>query len=260
MRLDLYLVEQGLVPSRQRAKEAIAEGSVYVNGLAVTKASYTITPAMDVEYKGEGLAYPSRAGLKLEKALAVFRMDPAGLICLDVGASTGGFTSCLLQHGAKQVFALDVGHNQLVPALREDKRVVVYEKINIRDVAPEDFPSLVDLVVIDVSFVSLEKVFPAVRPLLKPAGQIIALVKPQFETGGVGLSKQGVITQPRIHREFLPPLINKLQGEDLGLVGFDGSPITGNNGNIEFLAHFVRGMDPINATPLVEAVIHASWK
>lgn len=260
MRLDLFLVEQKLLSSRQRAKDLIGKGQVYINGQVVTKASFEVSSNQYVEIRGEELAYPSRAGLKLEKALKVFNIDPTDFIVLDVGASTGGFTSCLLNHGAKQVFAVDVGQNQLVSELRDDPRVVVYEKTNIRDLTAERLPALVDLVTVDVSFISLEKVFPSIRTLLKPGGQIVALIKPQFETGGVGLNKQGVITRASVHQKSLPPLIQRLQGDDLGLVAFDFSPISGSKGNLEFLAHFQWGVKSWNATELVETVIKRGWE
>ncbi len=259
MRLDQLLVERGLTSSRQRAKEAILEGQVSVDGKAATKPSANVSFEAVVELRGTALPYPSRAGLKLEKALKVFEIDVRGLIALDVGASTGGFTSCLLQAGAKQVYALDVGQEQLVPHLREDPRVQVFEKTNIRDLKPSQLPSLVDLVTIDVSFISLTKVMPAVLPLLTSTGQVMALVKPQFETGGVGLNKHGVIQEQLIHEIHLPPLINQLQGSNFGLSGFDFSPISGAKGNLEYLAHFQLGTESFDATDLVNSVIADGW-
>lgn len=259
IRLDQLLVQQGLAPSRQRAKELILQGQVLVDGERVAKASAKVHEQAKVEILGQTLAYPSRAGLKLERALEVFQVSVQGLVALDVGASTGGFTSCLLQKGAAKVYAVDVGRDQLVPELRSDPRVVVFEQTNIRDVTPEKLPSLVDLATIDVSFISLRLVFPHVRKLLKAGGQVIALVKPQFETGGAGLNKHGVISDPQIHFAYLPPLINELQGEDLGLAGFAVSPISGMKGNVEYLAHFQLGKAAWDASELAAAVIRAAW-
>lgn len=259
MRLDQLLVARGLVSSRQRAKEAILEGQIFVAGQRAVKPSVEVAEGALIEIRGIHLAYPSRAGLKLEKALQVFQIDVNGLTTLDVGASTGGFTSCLLQSGAKVVYAIDVGQNQLVPELKADPRVIVLEKTNIRDVTPQHLPFLVDLATIDVSFISLCKVFPFVRALLAPVGQVVALVKPQFETEGIGLNKHGVIKSQAVHLEYLPSLINQLQRDGLGLLGFDYSPIRGTKGNLEYLAHFKLGAEVFDASKIVSDVVGASW-
>lgn len=258
-RLDQVLVEHGLVPSRQRAKELILQGQVMVNGEKITKPSTNVRAEAAVEILGPPLPYPSRAGLKLEKALRVFGVEVKGLVALDVGASTGGFTSCLLQAGVKVVYAVDVGKNQLVPELRQDPRVKVFENTNIRDLTSHQLPSLVDLATIDVSFISLTKVMPAVRQLLRADGQVIALIKPQYETEGVGLNKHGVIQDPSIHLTYLPPLINQLQGDNFGLLDFDFSPISGMKGNVEYLSHFRVGASVCDATELVRRAIQAGW-
>ena len=260
MRLDRLLVERGHAPSRQRAKELIIQGHVLADGEQCTKPSANVPLEAKIEIIGPALAYPSRAGLKLEKALNVFGIDVLGKAALDVGASTGGFTSCLLQAGARLVMAVDVGQNQLVDSLRRDPRVRVYEKTNIRDLTPDRLPCLADLAAIDVSFISLTKVFPAVRPLLAAGGEAVALVKPQFETEGAGLNKHGVIQDVSIHRRFLPPLINQLQGDNFGLLGFDFSPIVGTKGNIEYLAHFRLGCQPGDVSELVLSVIEVAWR
>lgn len=259
-RLDQLLVERGLVASRQRAKELILQEQVIVNGEKLSKPSSNVQLDASIEVLGKPLNYPSRAGLKLEKALEVFNVNVKGLIALDVGASTGGFTSCLLKAGASQVYAVDVGQDQLVASLRADPRVFVFEKTNIRDVTPAQLPSLADIATIDVSFISLTKVIPVVQQLLTAHGQVIALIKPQFETEGVGLNKHGVISDPEVHLTYLPPLMNKLQGEDLGLVNFDYSPISGMKGNLEYLAHFKVGATVIDASKLVCGVIQAGWE
>ena len=260
MRLDRLLVEQGYASSRQRAKELTQQGQVLVNGQPITKPSFDVPMDAQIEILGEQLAYPSRAGLKLEKALNVFQIDVAGKVALDVGASTGGFTSCLLYAGAKLVIAVDVGQDQLVKDLRIDPRVIVFEKTNIRDLTPQRLPSLVDLATVDVSFISLTKVLPTVQSLLTDHGQVIALIKPQFETEGVGLSKHGVILDQHTHEKYLPPLINQLQGDNFGLLGFDYSPISGTKGNIEYLAHFGLGAPIVDATDIVSNTIQAAWR
>lgn len=259
LRLDQLLVERGLVPSRQRAKELIVGGEVWVNGRKVEKPSAKTAVDASLEIVGKTLPYPSRAGLKLEKALQVFAVEVQGKTCLDVGASTGGFTSCLLQAGAGRVYAVDVGQDQLVPELRADRRVLVLEKMDIRDLTPEQLPSLADLATIDVSFISLTKVFPAVCALLKAGADLIALIKPQFETGGAGLNKRGVIRDPEVHLKYLPPLMQRLQAENVGLLGFTFSPITGMEGNLEFLAHFRKGAPVRDAADLVARVIREGW-
>ncbi|HKM43559.1 MAG TPA: TlyA family RNA methyltransferase [Limnochordia bacterium] len=259
MRLDRVLVEKGIVSSRQRAKELIGEGQVLVDGKPGMKPSLNISSEAKIEVLGNALPYPSRAGLKLEKALRVFDIQVEGCVALDVGASTGGFTSCLLQAGAKLVIAVDVGQDQLVEELRSNPRVKVFEKTNIRDLTLSQLPRPADLATVDVSFISLTKVLPTVQSLLTPQGQVVALVKPQFETEGDGLNKHGVIQDQRVHLTYLPPLIQKLQGDAFGLLGFDYSPISGVKGNIEYLAHFGIGSQVRDAKDLVLSVIKASW-
>jgi 23S rRNA (cytidine1920-2'-O)/16S rRNA (cytidine1409-2'-O)-methyltransferase len=260
MRIDQLLVALGMVSSRQRAKELITGGQVYADGRQILKSSWIVPQGIQPEIRGQTLGYPSRAGLKLATALQFFRINVENLVALDVGASTGGFTSCLLQNGAKKVFAVDVGQDQLVPELREDTRVVSLEKTNIRDLSSEHLGELVDIATIDVSFISLKLVFPPVRELLKQQGEIVALVKPQFETGGRGLNKHGVISDPCVHREFIPPLIAELQKKGCGLRGFHSSPLTGAKGNLEYLAHFQLGHPIQDATQLVLEVIEAAWR
>ncbi|NMA61529.1 MAG: TlyA family RNA methyltransferase [Firmicutes bacterium] len=260
MRLDQHLVQLGLAPSRQRAKELITSGQVYVNGNPISKPSWGVPLGSKLEIKGETLLYPSRAGLKLEEALRVFQINVENLVVLDVGASTGGFTSCLLKHGARKVYAVDVGQDQLAPELRGDQRVVNLEKTNIRDLTLESLGEFVDLVTIDVSFISLRLVFPPVCRLLKPRSQLVALVKPQFETGGKGLNKHGVISDQDVHLKYIPPLIEELQKVGCGLLGFHSSPISGAKGNLEFLAHFQLGQPMQDGTKLVREVIKAAWE
>ncbi len=259
MRLDRVLVERGLAPSRQRAKELICQGQVIVDGEQSIKPSASVPSEATIQVLGLPFAYPSRAGLKLERALKVFDIDVKDKVALDVGASTGGFTSCLLKAGARLVIAVDVGQDQLVEELRCDPRVKVFEKTNIRDLTSSQVPSLADLATVDVSFISLTKVLPAVHALLTAIGEVVALVKPQFETEGVGLNKHGIIQDQRVHLTYLPPLINQLQGDNFGLLGFDVSPIRGGKGNIEYLAHFRLGTQTYDAGDLVASVIRNFW-
>lgn len=260
MRLDQYLVQQGHVSSRQRAKELITNGQVNVDGQTIIKPSWNITMSSEVVIKGDLLPYPSRAGLKLAEAIRIFQIDVQDLVALDVGASTGGFTSCLLQGGTRKVYAVDVGVDQLVADLRIDPRVINLEKTNIRDVTLNFLGEAVDLATIDVSFISLRLVFPAVCQLLKPEGKIVALIKPQFETSGRGLNKQGVITNKKTHLKYIPALVEELQQMGCKLLGFHSSPITGSKGNLEYLAYFQLGKSDQSKLNLVHNVIEAAWE
>ncbi len=258
-RLDQLLVEKGLSSSRQQAKEAILLGSVYVDGRLITKPSYGVTLDASLEIRGYEFPYASRGGLKLEKALQVFGLNAAGLVAVDVGASTGGFTSCLLQHGVERVYAVDVGVNQLAPELRTDPRVIVMEQTNIRYLQPDQIGESADLAVIDVSFISLTKVFPAVLSLLHSCGQIVALVKPQFEAGRRRVGKGGVVRDPRVHIDVLRTLLRELQVNNVGLLALDFSPITGPAGNIEYLAYFKKGEEKQDVEVLSETVVINAW-
>jgi len=258
-RLDLLLVRRGIFPSRSRAKEAILQGQVLVDGRAVKKPGRAVPAEAGIEIKGQIPPYPGRGGLKLAGALEKFSIDVAGLTAIDVGASTGGFTSCLLQNGAKLVYAVDVGRGQLVQGLRDDPRVVVMEGVNIRYLRPKDLPAKADLAVIDVSFISLTKVVPAVEKLLTAEGLVVALVKPQFETEGRGLNKHGVVWEQETHLKYIPPLIESLQKRALALQGFAYSPLTGSAGNIEYLAYFQKNTARPVHNKLVEEVIKKAW-
>lgn len=239
-RLDVLLVRRGLVASRERAKRLIMAGQVLVNGQRVDKSGTKLDAAADIEVRGEDIPYVSRGGLKLAKALEVFQVDPTGKVAIDVGASTGGFTDCLLQNGARKVYAIDVGYGQLAWKLRQDPRVVVRERTNIRHVRPEDLDELAELATIDVAFISLTKIFGTVAELLVPGADLICLVKPQFEAGPELVSKGGIVRDPEVHREVITRVI--MAAEDVGFThrGLTYSPVTGADGNIEFLAHFVR--------------------
>jgi 23S rRNA (cytidine1920-2'-O)/16S rRNA (cytidine1409-2'-O)-methyltransferase len=234
-RLDKLLVESGLVSSRERARALIMAGQVVVDDHAACKAGEMVSRDADIRLKGGSIPYVSRGGLKLEKALAEFNMSVAGLVVLDVGASTGGFTDCLLQHGARRVIAVDVGYGQLAWKLRQDDRVENIEKTNIRYLSPERLSGVPDMAVIDASFISLAKVLPNTLTLIREAGEIVALIKPQFEVGKGGVGKGGVVRDPGKHEEVITAV--RAMAESLGLevLGVIESPVLGPKGNREFL-------------------------
>lgn len=239
-RLDLLLVEQGLADSRTKAQALIMSGQVYVAGQKTDKAGALFETGTAVEVRGSACPYVSRGGLKLEKALRDFGVDPNGFVCSDSGASTGGFTDCLLQHGARKVFAIDVGYGQLAWSIRSDPRVVTMERTNVRYVTPEDLGEPLDLSVVDVSFISLKIVLPAIRELLKPTGQVLCLIKPQFEAGKEKVGKKGVVRDPAVHREVLDAFVQLAHSLDFTILGLTFSPVKGPEGNIEFLGHLTR--------------------
>ena len=236
-RLDILLTEQGYADSRAKAQAVIMSGLVYVDGQKADKPGTSYEESVSIEVRGAVCPYVSRGGLKLEKALRDFCIRPEGYVCSDSGASTGGFTDCLLQQGARKVYAIDVGYGQLDWKIRSDPRVVVMERTNIRYVTPEQLGEPLDLSVVDVSFISLKIVLPAIRALLKPVGQVVCLIKPQFEAGREKVGKKGVVRDKATHREVLDQFVT-LAGE-LGfrILGLTYSPVKGPEGNIEFLAH-----------------------
>lgn len=236
-RLDVLLVEKGLCESRSRAQAVIMSGEVYVNGQKSDKPGTPTDVEAEIEIRGNACPYVSRGGLKLEKALRDFGVDPTGLTCLDSGASTGGFTDCLLQNGAKQVFAIDVGYGQLAWSIRTDPRVVCMERTNIRYVTPEQLGMPVQLAVIDVSFISLRIVLPAVKALLSADGQIICLIKPQFEAGKENVGKKGVVRDPAVHQAVLNSFLQLADELQMTVCNLTFSPVKGPEGNIEFLGH-----------------------
>lgn len=236
VRLDQLLFDRGLTPSRERAKTSIMAGLVYVNGQKETKPGTAVAEDARLEVRGEAIPYVSRGGLKLEKALKVFPIDPAGWICADCGASTGGFTDVLLKNGAAKVYAIDVGYGQLAWSLRNDPRVVCMERTNIRFVTHEQVPEEVDITVADLSFISLRLVLGAMYGLLKPRGQAVCLVKPQFEAGKEKVGKKGVVRDPAVHKEVLEDFLVYSREAGFALRGLDFSPIRGPEGNIEYLA------------------------
>ncbi len=235
-RLDILLAERGLCDSRSRAQALIMSGEVFVNGQKCDKAGTLVEEDAALELRG-GSRYVSRGGLKLEKALRDFGIDPTGFVCSDSGASTGGFTDCLLQNGAAKVFAIDVGYGQLAWSIRTDPRVVCMERTNIRYVTPEQLGEPLDLSVIDVSFISLRIVLPAVRALLKPTGQVVCLIKPQFEAGKEKVGKKGVVRDPKVHEEVLNGFLSLAAELGLTVRNLTYSPVKGPEGNIEFLGH-----------------------
>lgn len=239
-RLDILLVDRGIITSRERAKTSIMAGKVFVDGRRVDKAGEKVPVTANIEYKGEKLPYVSRGGLKLEKAMKNFPITLKGKVCMDIGASTGGFTDCMLQNGASKVFSIDVGYGQFAWKLRTDERVVCMERTNIRYVKPEDLGELVDFASIDVSFISLKKIMPATVELLKDNGEVVALIKPQFEAGKEKVGKKGVVRDIEVHKEVVFGIIDYLIEHNLNVLGVSYSPIKGPEGNIEYLVYFTK--------------------
>lgn len=261
-RLDVLLVSLGLAESRAKAQATIMAGEVYVNGQKADKSGMEVDITSNIEVRGSACPYVSRGGLKLEKALKNFGVDPTGYVCSDSGASTGGFTDCLLQQGASKVFAIDVGYGQLAWKIRNDPRVVVMERTNIRYVTLEDLGEPLDLSVIDVSFISLGLVLPVVKTLLKPTGQVLCLIKPQFEAGKDKVGKKGVVRDPAVHEEVLQNFISLAKSLDFTIRNLTFSPVKGPEGNIEFLAHLSMqpGEDSYLAPGELVAQAHAALK
>jgi len=236
-RLDILLVERGIAPSREKARGYIMTGDIFVEGQREDKAGSLFSENVKIEYKGQKLRYVSRGGLKLEKALKVFGLNLKGLICLDIGASTGGFTDCMLQNGAGKVYSVDVGYGQFDWGLRNDSRVVCMEKTNFRYLKPEDIGEEVDFASCDVSFISLSKILPAAYPVLKDGGEMVCLIKPQFEAGKDKVGKKGVVREPETHREVISNVFYYALDCGFTVKGLDFSPIKGPEGNIEYLMY-----------------------
>lgn len=239
-RLDVLLFERGLCPSRERAKTTIMEGLVYVAGQKADKAGDMVDEAAEIEVRSNGKEFVSRGGKKIEKALGYFQIDPSGLVVMDVGASTGGFTDCLLQRGAVKVYSIDVGYGQLAWSLRTDPRVVCMERTNIRHVTPEQLQETPSLCVIDVSFISLKLVLPVVANLLSEDGRVACLIKPQFEAGKGKVGKKGVVRDPEIHKEVLDAFLQNAHDAGFQVLNLTFSPIKGPEGNIEFLGYLTK--------------------
>lgn len=255
-RLDQLIFERGFTESRERAKTTIMSGLVFVNGQRVDKPGTAVDPEAVLEVRGEALPFVSRGGFKLDKALKVFPVDPAGKVCIDCGASTGGFTDVLLQHGAAKVYAVDVGYGQLAWKLRTDARVVNLERCNLRYVTEEQIPEALELAVMDVSFISIKLVLPAVSRLLKPGADYICLIKPQFEAGREEVGKKGVVRDVRVHERVVREILDFAPSVGLSVLGLDFSPIKGPEGNIEYLCYLKNGRYPspeIDVAALVAA-------
>ncbi|MCR4717378.1 MAG: TlyA family RNA methyltransferase [Lachnospiraceae bacterium] len=248
-RLDVLMVKRGLAASREKAKAIIMSGIVYVDGDKEDKAGQTFSETAKIEVRGKTLKYVSRGGLKLEKAMEVFPIDLNGKISMDVGSSTGGFTDCMLQNGAAKVYSVDVGHGQLDWKLRNDDRVVVMEKTNIRYVSNDDIEDELDFASIDVSFISLSKVLPPLRELLKPDAEVVALIKPQFEAGREKVGKKGVVRDTKVHEEVIEAVSTFAYENGYNILGLDYSPIKGPEGNIEYLIHLKKSDEKGEITP-----------
>ena len=257
VRLDQLIFDRGLTESRERAKTTIMSGLVFVNGQRVDKPGTAVDPEAAIEVRGEALPFVSRGGFKLDKALKVFPVDPAGKLCIDCGASTGGFTDVLLQHGAAKVYAVDVGYGQLAWKLRTDPRVVNLERTNLRYVTREQIPEEPALAVMDVSFISIRLILPALKALLAPGADLICLIKPQFEAGREEVGKKGVVRDAAVHRRVVAGILDFAAGMGLSPQGLDFSPIRGPEGNIEYICHLKNGDEPPAALD-IDAVVRAS--
>ena len=257
-RLDILLVEKGFFPTREKAKSAIIAGEVLVEGERVDKSGQRIKVESNISVIKKGTAYISRGGEKLEKALKVFNVNVEGKRVIDVGASTGGFTDCLLKYGAEKVYCIDVGYGQLAWKLQKDSRVVVIDRTNIRYLTADKFDDLFELAAIDVSFISLDKVLPAVYNLLKEKGEVVALIKPQFEAGREFIQKGGLVKKAEVHQMVIERVREKAQKIGFGIQGLTFSPLKKTSGNIEYLIYLVKdsGKDKVNNFPqIVEEVV-----
>ena len=262
LRLDVALTQRGLAESRQKAQALIMAGEVYVNGQKETKAGAPVKEEDALEVRGKALPYVSRGGLKLEKAMQVWPIDLKGAVCADIGASTGGFTDCMLQNGARLVYAVDVGYNQLDWRLRTHPQVVCMERTNARYLTAEQIPEPLDFFSVDVSFISLSLILPALRPLIREGGQAVCLVKPQFEAGKENVGKHGVVRDPAVHLEVLERFLDHAAQSDFAVKDITFSPIKGPEGNIEYLGYLQAGPCPAGAVDLPALVerSHSVWK
>lgn len=256
IRLDQLVFDLGLAESRERAKTTVMSGLVFVNGQRADKPGMQVSPDVNVEVKGTALPYVSRGGLKLEKALKVFPIDVTGKVCVDCGASTGGFTDVLLKNGAAKVYSVDVGYGQLAWSLRNDERVVNMERTNIRYISSEQIPEPLDICVMDLSFISVKLVLPAVCALLKDDAQLVCLIKPQFEAGREEVGKKGVVRDKAVHLSVIESVLSFAPTVGMTVMGLDFSPIKGPEGNREYLCYMKKGVHKaglINAASVVEA-------
>lgn len=258
-RLDVILTERNLFPSREKARTAIMTGRILIHGNKETKAGTMIAEDTEIQIIGHDLPYVSRGGLKLEKAVKSFELDFTDKIVLDIGASTGGFTDCSLQNGAKKVYAVDVGYGQLAWSLRSDRRVKVLEKVNARYLTAEQVPELVDFIVMDASFISLKKLIPPLIPFLKEEGAFVSLIKPQFEAGKEKVGKKGVVRDPAVHIEVIEDLLSFFAAQNLFVEKLTFSPIKGPEGNREYLV-LLRLKDGSFEKPDVEALVAKAFE
>ena len=245
-RIDVLLFERGLAPSREKARTLIMAGSVYVNNQKFDKPGDTVSDDVEIEVRGSTLKYVSRGGLKLEKAMQLFPIDLNGKICMDIGASTGGFTDCMLQNGAQKVYSVDVGYGQLAWQLRQDPRVVNLERTNARYLTREQVPEEIDFFSVDVSFISLRIILPAVRPLLRDGGQAVCLIKPQFEAGREKVGKKGVVRDRAVHEEVVETICRFAVENGYSVLGLTFSPVKGPEGNIEYLVYLEKSDAPVH--------------
>ena len=255
VRLDQLLFDKGFAPSREKARALIMSGNVFLDGQRTDKPGQQVSPDALPDVHLKELPFVSRGGYKLDKAIRVFSIEPAGKLCIDCGASTGGFTDVLLQHEAKKVYAVDVGYGQLAWKLRNDPRVVSLERTNLRYITKEQIPDELDLAVCDVSFISLKLVMPAVAPLLKDGAEIMCLIKPQFEAGRELVGKKGVVRDPKVHEQVIHEMLSFMPTIGFSVCGLDYSPITGPEGNVEFLLYMKKALLPeaeIDVAALVE--------
>lgn len=260
-RLDLALVSLGFTETREKAKALIMSGIVYVNNQKCDKAGDTVKPDDKIEVRGDTLKYVSRGGLKLEKAIKSFSLDLSDFVCADIGASTGGFTDCMLQNGAKKVYSIDVGYGQLAWKLRTDERVVNLERTNFRNVTKAEVPDPLDFASVDVSFISLYHILPGMYNLLKEGGRAVCLIKPQFEAGKENVGKKGVVRDKNVHIAVIDKIIGLVKENDFALLGLDFSPIKGPEGNIEYLCYIQKGRNiPDTENLSAENVVEESYK
>ena len=256
-RLDVLLVEKGLAPSREKAKAYIMEGKVFVENQREDKPGTNFDENSKIELHGKKLAYVSRGGLKLEKALKTFPVKLDGAVCMDIGASTGGFTDCMLQNGASKVFSVDVGYGQFDWSLRQNPRVVLMEKTNVRYLKPEDIGEQLDFASCDVSFISLSKILPAIFPILTDDGTMVCLIKPQFEAGRENVGKRGVVKNPKVHRDVIAEVFGFTEALGFAVKGLTFSPIKGPNGNIEYLMYIEKNGGESDAIDIAAVVAEA---
>lgn len=262
-RLDIRLVQEGLANSRERAKEWIREGRVKADGVMQKKAGAMVTPEAKLEVTGDPLPYVSRGGLKLEKALDVFRISMEERVCLDAGASTGGFTDCMLQRGASLVYAVDVGHGQLAEKLILDERVINIENTNVKELSPQIIPQACDFACADLSFISLTKVLPAIASCLKEGAELVCLIKPQFEAGRDKIGKKGVVKDAKVHKQVLTQVTGFCEEQGLRVKQLTHSPIRGQEGNLEFLVHLCKSKEKgtgIDLPSLIQRTVQEAHK